>query len=893
MPRGTLQPAAVAHCVPVTTKQTKWWRLHSHHQQPVAPVPLSTNKQSGGAFTLIIMLLAHEQMLHREDDELSETFSDDGSFTTVANCDPTAMAVSTRVGESLRPILQARLSDVLPLQAEDVSISPDDSISRVGGTASRVGSTAAPALAAGRVSLASLGAHDVARLLHAIDLGRYASSFLALPWRGADLDQAQDCDLEMCIAAPVHRRALLKQIASWRVDGVPSECFRSADSALDAQLDRVPELGSSYGSSFLSGGGSTVSSGQGSGLGSGMSTSSPQAVSQLVLERVELISGTSPEGSAEASELVDCGHQANAKGDFLEARRCFRAAFELTRKVSYAISAANMAFRLGDARAALREYEALLLRPNLSEAHRKGVHRKISEAIAMASALEALAAAMGVASAEEVPLLVAIEQAATSVADASTDSVDAQLDVALLASALEAARAAGVPAHLVACAHSTLEIAKRHAAERGRKEAESRVRQEAEDRVRRCAEDNLTAALPGWFHKASSARLSVAIENARAARVDATTLEAAEATLSNVVQEEADSERRLAAEQLAAAMPGFLKPLAGSPAAVEALRKATARARLVGVDEEVITRAEAEEQRMIAEMEARARVEAELVSRKMIRQRQRAAAMLVQSHARRNVAKRAMTAVAEARKAKALVDAKKLSEAKAEAVRKALMREAEEAEERRKQLALKRAETEGAKPEAAKPEAAKPEAAKPEAAKPEAAKPEAAAASSPTVARLASWRPPRSVPSSAVCVLAIACATLVVACGLHRALSPRAMQSRQQVVTGAMDRRQLWLATHAARSRDRQPSMQELESRCERGGDPTGCLRVWWRKAIQGAPPSWTRVAEDLKERRRRAMASITAEFERAPEWTKLSRLSLRQGARCTTRGGFSGCHRL
>ena len=61
------------------------------------------------------IVLAPEQMSlhrarHREDDELSEA----SSFTSVGNnCDPKAMEVSTQVGQCLRPILQARLSDVV------------------------------------------------------------------------------------------------------------------------------------------------------------------------------------------------------------------------------------------------------------------------------------------------------------------------------------------------------------------------------------------------------------------------------------------------------------------------------------------------------------------------------------------------------------------------------------------------------------------------------------------------------------------------------------------------------------------------------------------------------------------------------------------------------------
>ena len=51
---------------------------------------------------------------------------------------------------------------------------------------------------------------------------------------------------------------------------------------------------------------------------------------------------------------------ANKRGDFVAARRHFRAAFDLSRKPEAAISAANMAAKNGEVQAALDEYDELL-----------------------------------------------------------------------------------------------------------------------------------------------------------------------------------------------------------------------------------------------------------------------------------------------------------------------------------------------------------------------------------------------------------------------------------------------------------------------------------------------------------------------------------------------------
>lgn len=156
----------------------------------------------------------------------SDHESDGGdSFTTIAS--NLRGPVSTQAGFTLAPVLQARLS--FAADREDVEqagsvIYPDDSISRVGQN-----QTALHA-ASGCVSLSSLGAHDVSNLLHSIDLGKYADAFSQLPWRGADLESADERDLEDAgVRAAVHRKSLLRQVEEWRVGGVPLHCIRPKD----------------------------------------------------------------------------------------------------------------------------------------------------------------------------------------------------------------------------------------------------------------------------------------------------------------------------------------------------------------------------------------------------------------------------------------------------------------------------------------------------------------------------------------------------------------------------------------------------------------------------------------------------------------------------------------
>ena len=72
--------------------------------------------------------------------------------------------------------------------------------------------------------LASLSADEVGKLLDALELGKYAAAFRAMPMTGADL---ADCSLEdleeVGIKFGPHRRRLFDEVAGFRGSGVPLE----------------------------------------------------------------------------------------------------------------------------------------------------------------------------------------------------------------------------------------------------------------------------------------------------------------------------------------------------------------------------------------------------------------------------------------------------------------------------------------------------------------------------------------------------------------------------------------------------------------------------------------------------------------------------------------------
>ena len=96
------------------------------------------------------------------------------------------------------------------------------------------------ALPEGARALESLSAYEVALLLHTLELGRYADGFMAMPVRGADLDGATEDDLEEAgMSVALHRRALLAQVADYRVHGISGHYLEQA--AADAEAHHAQQ----------------------------------------------------------------------------------------------------------------------------------------------------------------------------------------------------------------------------------------------------------------------------------------------------------------------------------------------------------------------------------------------------------------------------------------------------------------------------------------------------------------------------------------------------------------------------------------------------------------------------------------------------------------------------
>ena len=80
-------------------------------------------------------------------------------------------------------------------------------------------------------------------------------------------------------------------------------------------------------------------------------------------------------------ELMRIGHAENAAGDFAAARLNFQAAFELGGgKVEAQLSAANMAYKMGETELACFEYQQILKRADLAAWHRGRVVQKLQTA---------------------------------------------------------------------------------------------------------------------------------------------------------------------------------------------------------------------------------------------------------------------------------------------------------------------------------------------------------------------------------------------------------------------------------------------------------------------------------------------------------------------------------
>ena len=442
-----------------------------------------------------------------------------------------------------------------------------------------------------RRELASLSADEVASLLHALELGRYAASFASLPVRGADLASATDADLtEAGVGVALHRRALLSQVAAFVTDGVPAHLLVPRAGGGDGGSRGGSSAAGSAARTGAGGGASAFSAADyfaaaGGGAGGASHNLSPRTAARVeaATAAASAVAAVAREASsgAEAARLVEKGHEANARGDFETARALFLRAHAAQGRAGPQLSAANMALKMGDGGVALREYEALLLRSDLSEQHRQACHRKIGEAMRATSAGQALASSLAMLSHSNTRL--------------------GELPAALLEqtrAAIGEAKAAGVAPEKVVAAEVELADAEREAARRA----------EAQ-RARAEAEEGLKAAMPSWFGiGVDTAKLRSAIEAARRADVAAPTVSAAEAKLLEVEKKEEakltraseqrqrqqqaeqfrrDEERRRAAEARAAAAVqarargnGARLRLA-APGAREALRAENARARLV------------------------------------------------------------------------------------------------------------------------------------------------------------------------------------------------------------------------------------------------------------------------------------------------------------------------
>ena len=163
--------------------------------------------------------------------------SSTGSFTTIV--DPDAMAIGRRCSHDIsaaknRAAKNGQGGLVVPLALVE-DISPNDSISVIGQRAHD------------RCSLESLSALQVSNLLVALDLARYAQSFLSLPIRGADLAHATEEDLKDAgVSVALHRRSLMRQIEEFRLHGVPKAHIVAAPPPDDGWRQLVSDQGQRY-----------------------------------------------------------------------------------------------------------------------------------------------------------------------------------------------------------------------------------------------------------------------------------------------------------------------------------------------------------------------------------------------------------------------------------------------------------------------------------------------------------------------------------------------------------------------------------------------------------------------------------------------------------------------
>ena len=84
---------------------------------------------------------------------------------------------------------------------------------------------------------------------------------------------------------------------------------------------------------------------------------------------------------------MECGHQANERGEYGIAYRCFSQSNALRSRPAARLSAANMALKLGDASGAMETYLALLQEGEMGPENgrqREVLLRKMREASGMA-----------------------------------------------------------------------------------------------------------------------------------------------------------------------------------------------------------------------------------------------------------------------------------------------------------------------------------------------------------------------------------------------------------------------------------------------------------------------------------------------------------------------------
>ena len=124
------------------------------------------------------------------------------------------------------------------------------------------------------------------------------------------------------------------------------------------------------------------------------SAASPATAASPAAAAAAAAKAAAEDAAARYTSLMAAGHAANKRLEFLEARRSFLGAYEAQPSAFAAlISAANMAFKLGESSCAQSEYERALALPGLPEKSRLLCVRKLAEVLAAAKESEVVEAA--------------------------------------------------------------------------------------------------------------------------------------------------------------------------------------------------------------------------------------------------------------------------------------------------------------------------------------------------------------------------------------------------------------------------------------------------------------------------------------------------------------------